>query len=109
MKVGAGDLVVADIVDLKSAGVRVAQDHVGFAGYAAEVFETTKGQRGPVLGTIIAVRGSELGCQVVKIFTIRRSEVRGLARRPTALKNRASFDRSPCFVGIPVPVRGRFC
>jgi len=32
-------LIVADVVDLNSAGARVAQDHVGFAGHAAEVTE----------------------------------------------------------------------
>src|SRR6516164_674630 len=36
---GAGDLIVADVVDLDPAGVGVAQDHVGFARHAAEVAE----------------------------------------------------------------------
>ena len=38
MKRGAGDLIVADVVDLDSAGIEVAQDHVGFAE-AAEIAE----------------------------------------------------------------------
>ena len=38
MKAAFGDLIVSDVVDLKPAGVHVAQQHVGFAE-AAEVAE----------------------------------------------------------------------
>jgi len=34
---GTGDLIVGDVVDLQPAGIDVSQDHVAFAGAAAEI------------------------------------------------------------------------
>ena len=34
---GSRDLIVRDVVDLQPAGIDVSQDHVAFAGAAAEI------------------------------------------------------------------------